>query len=248
MAAQAHNVWLLPSTTVLSKADWITVDAAVSNDLFYFNHVPLNLENLLITAPDGKSVEAQNMHKGKLRSVFDAHLTQTGTYRLAVSSDSLFASYKDTEGKNKRWRGTEASFKEMPADAVDVKVFQTQNRFETFVTLGKPTPLHFTGKGLELVPVTPLSDLVSGETASFIFHVDGKPIANMEVLLLAGATRYRDQKNEIKVTTDAKGQFSVRWPTAGMYWVDADSEDDKVTLKHATVRRMSYVATLEVLP
>lgn len=37
-SAQAHNVWLLPSTTVLSKSEWITVDAAVSNDLFFFNH------------------------------------------------------------------------------------------------------------------------------------------------------------------------------------------------------------------
>ena len=36
-SAQAHRTWLLPSATVLSgKAPWVTVDAAVSKDLFYF--------------------------------------------------------------------------------------------------------------------------------------------------------------------------------------------------------------------
>lgn len=37
IAAQAHRAWLLPSATVLSGKDvWVTVDAAVSNDLFFF--------------------------------------------------------------------------------------------------------------------------------------------------------------------------------------------------------------------
>ncbi|MFZ1795666.1 MAG: DUF4198 domain-containing protein, partial [Dokdonella sp.] len=61
LSAQAHKAWLLPSATVLSGEDpWITVDAAVSNDLFYFNHVPLRLDALAITGPDGKPVQAEN--------------------------------------------------------------------------------------------------------------------------------------------------------------------------------------------
>ena len=49
VTALAHKAWLLPSQTVLAgEAPWITVDAAVSNDLFYFNHVPLRLDNLTI--------------------------------------------------------------------------------------------------------------------------------------------------------------------------------------------------------
>src|SRR5690606_9106015 len=47
--AVAHKAWLRPSQTVLAGNDpWITVDAAVSNDLFYFNHVPIRLDNLVI--------------------------------------------------------------------------------------------------------------------------------------------------------------------------------------------------------
>ena len=57
MAASAHKAWLQPSQTVLAGNNpWITVDAAVSNDLFYFNHVPLRLDNVAVIAPDGSEV------------------------------------------------------------------------------------------------------------------------------------------------------------------------------------------------
>src|SRR3546814_1162763 len=37
--ASAHRAWMLPSSTVVSDDDvWVTVDAAISNDLFYFEH------------------------------------------------------------------------------------------------------------------------------------------------------------------------------------------------------------------
>src|SRR5690349_19997307 len=55
-AAQAHSAFIVPSETVLSAPGWITVDAAISNDLFYFNHAPMRLENLKITGPDGAAV------------------------------------------------------------------------------------------------------------------------------------------------------------------------------------------------
>lgn len=248
-SAQAHNVWLLPSSTVLSKAEWITVDAAVSNDLFYFNHVPLGLDNLVVTAPDGSTVAPENAHKGKLRSVFDLNLKQTGTYQLAVVSNGLFATYKDKAGANKRWRGTAEKFAaEVPADAQDLKVTQSVGRIETFVTVGKPSTVKPTGKGLELVAVTHPTDLVKGDKATFAFHVDGQPAPGLDVVLVPGATRYRDKKDEIKTTTDAKGEFSVTWPTAGMYWVDADASDAKTSLPQAKERRLSYVGTFEVLP
>ena len=109
MSAQAHKGWILPSATVLSDHSWVTFDAAVSNDLFYFNHVPLRLDNLAITAPDGSKVEPQNPATGKLRSVFDVQLKQQGTYRLAIVNSGLNASWEE-DGKPKRWRGTAATF------------------------------------------------------------------------------------------------------------------------------------------
>ncbi|HEY0202301.1 MAG TPA: DUF4198 domain-containing protein, partial [Burkholderiaceae bacterium] len=175
--ALAHNVWLLPSSTVLSKAEWITVDAAVSNDLFAFNHFPLSLEGLTVTAPDGSTATPENVARGKLRSVFDLNLAQSGTYRIAVLNNGLFASYKDkASGQPRRWRGTIEKFAtEVPADAQELTVTQSAGRIETFVTVGKPSALKPTGQGLELVPVTHPNDLVQSEKAHFALHIDGKP-------------------------------------------------------------------------
>lgn len=249
--AAAHKAWLLPSQTVMAGTDpWITVDAAVSNDLFYFNHVPMPLERLAITAPDGSKVDAQNGATGKYRSVFDVQLKQQGTYRIAMVNSGLSASWEE-DGKPKRWRGTAEKFaSEVPRDAKDLKVSQSVGRVETFVTNGSPndTALRPTGEGIELVPVTHPNDLFAGEEAKFKLQIDGKPAAGLELEIVRGGTRYRNAQDEIKVTTDADGAFSVNWPEAGMYWLETTISDDKTSLPQARQRRLSYVATLEVLP
>jgi hypothetical protein len=104
---QAHNAWLLPSTTVLSKGDMVSIDAAVSTDLFVANHNPLRLEGLEITAPDGSALKPENEAKLKFRNVFDVNAAQPGTYRIAVINTGAFASWKDkATGQTKRARGT----------------------------------------------------------------------------------------------------------------------------------------------
>ncbi len=250
-AASAHKAWLQPSQTVLAgDKPWITVDAAVSNDLFYFNHVPLRLENLSIVAPDGSRAQAQNPATGKYRSVFDVELVQAGTYRIGVVNDYATASW-DEGGKPKRWRGTPAAFAtEVQKNAKDLKVGQSVSRVETFVTNGSPndTALKPANNGLEMVPVTHPNDLFAGEEAKFRLLLDGKPAAGLEVEIVRGGTRYRNAQEEIKVTTDAAGEFAVTWPAAGMYWLETSSEDGKVSVPGAKSRRLGYIATLEVLP
>jgi uncharacterized GH25 family protein len=252
LTASAHKTFLLPSATVLSDGDeaWITVDAAVTNDLFYFNHRPLALDNLAITAPDGSKVAPENANKGKWRSTFDTHLTQPGTYTLAIVSDGLNASYEDAKGEKKRVRGTAESLaRDIPAAAKNIEITQYQNTVETFVTLGKPSvdTLKASGSGLELVPVTHPNDLFAGEAATFRFVLDGKPASGLKVSAIPGGTRYRDAQDEISVTTDANGEFSITWPAAGMYWLNASIEGGKPSVAKATSRRAGYTATLEVL-
>jgi uncharacterized GH25 family protein len=96
--------------------------------------------------------------------------------------------------------------------------------------------------------VTHPNDLFAGEEATFKLLVDGQPAAGVEVEIIRGGTRYRNAQDEIKVTTDANGEFSVTWPEPGMYWLDASTQDDKVSMPQAKQRRLGYVATLEVLP
>src|SRR5690554_1268615 len=205
LPALAHKAWLLPSATVLSEGQWITVDGAVSNDLFYFNHVPLRLDNLAITRPDGKRGRFSNGHTGRFRSVFDIELDQPGTWRIAVLNEGLFASWSEN-GEVKRWRGREADLgKALPAGATDVRITRSSGRIETYVTAGAPTDtvLKPQGRGLELVQDTHPNDLFAGETARYQFLLDGKPAAGVQVEIVAGGTRYRSRQDEMVKTTDA---------------------------------------------
>lgn len=249
--ALAHKAWLLPSQTVVAGEDpVITVDAAVSNDLFYFNHVPLRLDSLIITAPDGSKVSPENTHTGKYRSVFDLQLKQNGTYKVALLNQWLFATYEEN-GAQKLWRGPAAKFAtEVPASAKNLEVSESIGRIETFVTAGKPTEatLQPANVGLELIPVTHPNDLYAGEAAKFRFLIDGKPAGNLDVTVQAGGTRYRNEQQQRQLKTDANGELTVTWPDPGMYWLESTLQDRKTSLKQAKQRRVSYVATFEVLP
>jgi uncharacterized GH25 family protein len=237
-AAHAHDVWMVPSSTVLSGTDsWITVDAAVGNDKFYFNHAPLRLDGLAVIAPDGSAADAENINRGKLRSTFDLQLKQSGTYRVAVVNDGVFARWKE-DGKNKRYFGkVEGMAQAVPANAQELEVSQSLGRVETFVTAGKPSTVKPVGRGLELAPVTHPNDLFTDEAATFQMLLDGQPAANLEVNVVPGGSRYRDKV----------GKFSVKWPQPGLYWIEAGMEDAKVSVPQAKKRRLSYAGTVEVL-
>ena len=248
-AAQAHKAWLLPSATVLPLNQFITVDAAVSNDLFYFSHMPLRLDNLRIIAPDGSSVAAQSPHTGKYRSVFDLELKLAGTYKIAVVNQGLFASWEEN-GETKRWRGNAEGFAtEVLSKVEKLQVGEINARIETFVSAGAPndTALRASGSGLEMLPLTHPNDLYAGESASFQFLIDGKPASALQVTIVPGGTRYRDQQAEVVLSTDAEGRFNTTWAAPGMYWLEAALQDDKTSVTQAIQRRVSYVATLEVL-
>lgn len=224
LAANAHRGWIVPSFTVLSgDGAWVTVDAAISNELFYADHNPMRLDAVVVTAPDGSVDKIQNALTGKYRSTFDVQLAKPGTYKIGSATSSVMASWTEG-GQVKRFRGSPEDFaKQVPADAADLKTIKSFNRNETFVTRDAPTTTVFapTGKGLELVPVTHPNDLVAGEAATFKFLLDGKPAADLEVTFAPGNSRYRATPGDFKVKTGADGAFKVTFPEAGMYWMNA---------------------------
>ncbi|MES2159223.1 MAG: DUF4198 domain-containing protein [Pseudomonadota bacterium] len=225
-AAQAHRQWMMPSSTTLSGTDsWVTVDAAVSNDLFYFEHVPMRTDGIVVTQPDGSAGKIENAATGKYRSTFDVHLTQPGTYRIANASTNVMGSYM-LNGKQERLpRGTtkDKLASVIPAGATDVQVAEASNRNEIFVTLGAPSTGIFkpTGSGIELVPVTHPNDLVSGESATFQFLLDGKPAAGLKVTVIPGGIRYRDALGQMDLVTDKDGKVAINWAQPGLYWLNA---------------------------
>lgn len=249
VTAQAHRAWLAPTSTVLSgDSAWVGFDAGMSNGVFIPDHAAMNLAGLMITAPDGSTVQPENLHRARYRSTFDLHLTQPGTYKVSNVTGGIMASYREN-GEEKRWRGQAAEFPgALPAGATDVVATRTSNRIETFVTLGAPTDGVFAdpAEGLAMIPVTHPNDLVAGEPATFRLSNDGIAAAGVEVTIARGGTRYRDAPGEMTVTTGADGSFTVTWPEAGMYWLNAAVRTP--ARGDAMAANAQYVAVLEVLP
>ncbi|MES2259044.1 MAG: DUF4198 domain-containing protein [Pseudomonadota bacterium] len=255
MNASAHKPWLLPSSTMVDSKDaWVTVDAAISEDLFDIDHQPIKLDGIVATGPDGAKVDLQNASTGKLRSTFDLKLAKPGTYKVALVQQSVFGSYK-LNGENKRFRGSEESLaKDVPADAQEVKLTRNYSRLETFVSANKTDDAVFkpSGVGLELVPVTHPNDLRAGEKATWRFLLDGKPAANQAFSLIPGGVRYRGTLGEIRHSTDAKGEISFALPAPGMYLVSSSWPAAAAPVAgqppQMVPRRVTYAATVEVLP
>lgn len=224
MSASAHRGWMLPSFTTLSgDGSWVTIDAAISNELFYPDHRPMRTDGVQVLGPDGTPDRIQNASTGQFRSTFDVQLTKPGTYKIFTASNSVMASYTEN-GAVKRFRGSAEDFaKQVPAGAADLKTIKMASRNETFVTRDKPSTgaLAPTGKGLELVPVTNPTDVVATEPATFKFVLDGKPAADLDVTIIPGGARWRASPGEIKVKTGADGAVKFTLPEAGMYWINA---------------------------
>jgi uncharacterized GH25 family protein len=248
-AAHAHRAWILPSATVVSgdKA-WVTLDGAVSNNLFFPDHRPMQVEAITITAPDGSTVKPVNATVGQYRTTFDLELKQKGTYRIAQANSGLNASWKEG-AETKRWRGT---MQEFVAQGIDkkpgVELTASSRRVETFVTNGAPSALKATGKGLELGGATHPNDLYSGEEVTFTLTDNGKPAANIEVTLIQGGDRYRDEPGELKLKTGADGTLKIKLENAGMYWLEAEASGTTTMEGKSLKSQSTYVAVLEVLP
>lgn len=257
LSAQAHRGWMVPNVAeVDGKEPWVTVQAAISEDLFVADHNALGLDNLVVIGPDGKTTKPEKLHAGRQFAAADLKLTQTGTYKLALVNESAMASYK-LKGEAKRWRGSpEAMGKEIPADAEELVVTTTLGRMETYVTANQPSDavLRTTGKGLELLPLDHPTGLLVGQKTRFRVLLDGQPLSGLTLAVVPGGVRYRGVLKEIAVTSDAKGEFAVTWPMAEMYWINASypprapAPAEGQPRPAAPKQRFTYSVTLEVLP
>ena len=126
LAAQAHRAWMAPTSTSLSGADaWVGFDAGMSNGVFIPDHAAMRMTGLVVTAPDGSTVQPEHLMQAQYRTTFDVHLTQNGTYKVANVMGGVMASYT-LNGEQKRWRGTAAEYPAaLPQGATDVQATRT---------------------------------------------------------------------------------------------------------------------------
>jgi uncharacterized GH25 family protein len=93
--AMAHRQWLLPSTTTLAgTSEYVTVDAAVSNDLFYADHVAIDPAQVKVWAPDGSEGQIENPAKGRYRGTFDVKIDKPGTWVIGMERSGVGGTFK----------------------------------------------------------------------------------------------------------------------------------------------------------
>ncbi|WP_374431020.1 DUF4198 domain-containing protein [Ideonella dechloratans] len=222
--AWAHDTWLLPSATLVTgRSQSVTVDAAVSEDLFIAER-PLAWGELRVTGPDGKPLPSGERSATSVLSSVRIELPVEGTYRISNLSESLMASYQDAQGKTQRFRGTPAEFaRTVPAEAKLLGVMHTLARQQTFVSREQASVPAFTpeGRGLEILPLDAVNDLSDGDRTRFTLLLDGQPLAGEKLSLVREGNRYRYDRGEQTLSTDDKGQFTIAWTAPGRYWLGA---------------------------
>jgi len=268
-AALADHAFLMPSASNLNGSQSIVqIDAAGADNVFQFDHRPIPLDQIRVWRPDGSEGAKPEGITSRFRSTFDLKLDAPGTWKVATVA-AIVGGTAMVDGVERRVssmrfgprpggpppaagpgeppRQPPILLAELPATATDLKLVETLTRTETFVTVGSPTTQAFGGdtRGITLQPITHPTDLVANEPAKFRFLIDGKP-AKVAVHLVASGQRFRDNEAATDLTTGADGVVTIRWPAAGYYWLNATAEDDKPTERRASVRRLSYAATLEV--
>lgn len=93
--AQAHNLWLLPSITVLSDTKQkVTVDAGASTRAFEPNHAAIGTDGVSVIAPDGSAGKIENAARLANRSVFDVAIDKEGTWRIGISNEGMSGRFK----------------------------------------------------------------------------------------------------------------------------------------------------------
>lgn len=256
--ANAHARWLVPSHTSLSgdKAQHVIIDASISNEIFAPDKAyrpeqqGAEYDDNLIMAigPDGKPVSDKiRAYYLQRKNSAAIKLSGEGTYHITMSQEPrLVTFYKDAKGERGRVFGPKNS-KDIPAGATDIKTTKSITTVDTFVSRNGTSKPALLGQGLEISGPTHPNDLFVGEEARFQLLKNGKPAANVELIILKGDTRYRNERNDVKVTTDKHGFFTNIWQHPGLYLIEASVSEDS-TGKNIDNVRYSLFTTLDVAP
>lgn len=233
----SHGRWILPSHTQLSgdKSQVITLDMSISNELFqgdygFLYSVPKGHKgpppaSLNMLTPNGKVVNKLPFEYFTRKSVGQAKLEQNGTYLFNLLQEPLyFVTYTDTKGKFGRAFGKRAQVK-LPANAQNISAVQMISNITSYVSRNGQTTPPLIEQGLSLGKGTHPNDLFVGEKAQLQLLFNGKPVkAGVNVQLIPGGTRYRNDREVHQLTTDDKGMIEFAWNKAGIWLLEAEQE------------------------
>lgn len=257
--ANAHARWLVPSHTSLSgdKAHYVMIDASISNEIFAPDKAyrpstegaEYDDKLLMALTPSGEQVtDTIRAYYLKRKNSAAVKLEDQGTYHIAMTQKPMYMTfYKNAAGERSRVFAKKSDAN-LPKDASDITTMKMISTVDTFVSRNGTSKPALLGVGLEISGDTHPNDLFVGEQARFQLLSDGKPVGEgIEISILKGDTRYRNNRGEVKVTTDKNGYFSTTWQQPGLYLIET-SKKVEVTEEGVDAGRYALFTTLEVAP
>jgi len=239
------------------KAHTINVDMSISNELFQpdYAFIPLDPSLDQSKGPPPASlnmIEATGemrvnlpFHNLVRKSVAVIDITQQGTQLIYLQQRPVeFRMYQTEEGKKARAWGLHSP---LPETAKNVEAYRMKSNLMSWVSRNGLTTPKTLNKGLEIAAGSHPNDLFVTETSRFQLHLNGKPLKQpIELAVLQGNTRYRNDRKIKKVVSDDNGWFSFTWQQAGVYLIEAEldlnADNDGIITRHA------LFVTLEVNP
>ncbi len=259
-SAYAHARWIIPSHNTLSgdKPQTITVDMSISNELFKPDHAfkpntgaalkrpgppPADLQAI---TPDQQWLKNIPFNDFTRKSVGSITLDQSGTYRILLQQQAIqFMQFIKENGDKGRAFGSREQA-DVPTGASNIKQVTMISTIDSFVSRNTFTPVQPLDQGLAIQPITHPNELFAGETARFSLLLNGQPLLTpISLQVVAGQTRYRNDRQVIKLKSNNKGEFNVTWPHAGLYLIEAETN---IKTQGSDITKYALYTTLEVNP
>jgi len=266
LAAQAHTPYLLPNIFHASnRKPVISVDVSLT-DNFFIPDLAYGDHPFSVIAPNGAviSIPKSDVLQLATRTVVEHKLAvaegadPAGVYRVVAGPRVGTPSRSwEINGEVKRIRDPN---EKMPAGAKLQSHTQSIATMEAYVTVGaarsaegqppRPTPetkaLKATGKGLEIVPISPPNQLFAGGRFDFRVQFNGKLLPNHKVDVVHSNMDLSGNSSRASVNTDRQGAVSYALSQPGVYMATVRySEDGPVSASKPNLN-YSHALTFQV--
>lgn len=271
--ALAHTPYLVPTKFAIT-GDHVTLQAALTGEVFFVPERAIQTTSFTLTRPDSKT-EALTGTAFKDLVLVEAPIAADGTYKIATEAPGRTTRMAKVDGKWQMIRpagagaqpnregarnagGAAASPQaQAPRRGIEeaslpagTKIIETRGvtKLETYVSKGAPSPVQIKGAGFELKPITHPNEIFRGEEFTFQLLFNGKPVAQQPVDIFRGGNAYDDKKVVAELSSDSKGEIRLQLEQPGVYLLTSRYPERGDPATEPAVQSFNYALSFEVAP
>ncbi|GIX22573.1 MAG: hypothetical protein KatS3mg121_1356 [Gammaproteobacteria bacterium] len=256
-----HARWVLLSHSVLSGGlpQVVSVDASISNELFYpdlpFGGRPLPESaarpgpqvHLRVDPPEG-APEPVVLWQTARRSIADVPLTEAGTHRVRLEqAPVVIQRYRGADGRTGRVFGPPGRAA-LPEGAERLETFRYRAAAEAYVSIDGFSPPPVDREGLAVEWLDHPNQAFVGERTCLTVLFDARPLPGVGLLATPEGTRARNARAAVALETDAHGRACIEWPRAGRWLIEVEHAQTAGPDADVDVERRALFVTVEVQP